>query len=314
MEKQTGNKIIDMACFLLVVFLMILLSLLVHEKEVIFPEVGAIAAGMFLTPHRSWMTNGKRLFFCLLLCGIAGMAIVRFLPLPLALQMIAAYILALLIQSLSGTSFMPMISALVLPVLLQSRSIWYLYSLVIFSLLILLIRKVLVKSGLKYEEDFIPVQRELPWKLTLFRILVAAGMILLAIGTGWRFMAAPPLLVAFTELSAYKNKVIRMHPIRVILLLTLSAASGAWVRLAFSGLPEGYLILSLLISSILFLIAFYHTGPMVPPAGAAMVLAYLAPKESLYIYPLQIGIGISAYVGLTCLRNFVMQKRSGANS
>lgn len=309
MEKRSGNKVIDSTCYLIVVFLMVLLSLLVHEKEVIFPEVGAIAAGMFLTPHRSWMTNGKRLFLFLLVCGVLGMAIVRFLPLPLSLQMILAYCLALLIQSLSKTSFMPMISALVLPVLLQTKSIWYLISLVLFSLLILLIRRALVRRGLKYEEEFIPVQMQLPWKLTLFRILVASGMILLAVKSGWRFMAAPPLLVAFTELSAYHNRVIRLHPIRVIVLLTLSAAAGSYVRLAFSGLPEGSLLISLLLSSVLFLLIFYHTGPMVPPAGAAMVLAYLAPEESLYLYPLQIGIGISVYVGLTCLRNLWMEKK-----
>ena len=66
------KKIIDMACFLLTVFLMVLLSIVAGEREIIFPEVGAIAAGMFLTPHRSWMTNGRRMFLLLLVCGIIG--------------------------------------------------------------------------------------------------------------------------------------------------------------------------------------------------------------------------------------------------
>ena len=133
-------------------------------------------------------------------------------------------------------------------------------------------------------------------------------MICAAIKTGWRFMAAPPLLVAFTELSAYKNKVIRMHPIRVIILLTLSAASGAYVRLAFLRLPDIYTIVSLLISSVIFLIIFYHTGPMVPPAGAAMVLAYLAPEKMLATYPVQVCIGISVYVVVTLIRNAIKYK------
>ena len=295
------KKIIDIACFLLTVFLMVLLSIVAGEKEIIFPEVGAIAAGMFLTPHRSWMTNGRRMFLLLLVCGIIGMGIVRFVPLPLILQMISGYAVALFIQSISGTSFMPMISALVLPILLQTKSLWYLASIVIFTFIIIVLRKILEKSGVKAEEEFIPVQKNLPVTLSVFRLIVASVMICAAIKTGWRFMAAPPLLVAFTEL-------IRMHPIRVIILLTLSAASGAYVRLAFLRLPDIYTIVSLLISSVIFLIIFYHTGPMVPPAGAAMVLAYLAPEKALFTYPIQIFIGISVYVCVTLIRNTIMKK------
>lgn len=302
------KKIIDMACFLLTVFLMVLLSIVAGEKEIIFPEVGAIAAGMFLTPHRSWMTNGRRMFLLLLVCGIIGMGIVRFVPLPLTLQMILGYAVALFIQSVSGTSFMPMISALVLPILLQTRSLLYIASIVIFTSIIIVLRKILEKSGVKAEEEFIPVQKNLPVTLSVFRLVVASVMIFAAIKTGWRFMVAPPLLVAFTELSAYKNKVIRMHPIRVIILLTLSAASGAYVRMAFVRLPGIFTIVSLLISSVIFLIIFYHTGPMVPPAGAAMVLAYLAPEKMLATYPIQICAGISVYVGVTLIRNAVMKK------
>ena len=99
-----------------------------------------------------------------------------------------------------------------------------------------------------------------------------------------------------------------MHPIRVIILLTLSAASGAYVRMAFVRLPGIFTIVSLLISSVIFLIIFYHTGPMVPPAGAAMVLAYLAPEKMLATYPIQICAGISVYVGVTLIRNAVMKK------
>ena len=298
------KKIIEIACFLLVVFCMVLLSIVVGEKEIIFPEVGAIAAGMFLTPHMSWMTNGRRMFLLLIVCGVIGMAIVRFVPLPLVVQMIIGYACALLIQSYSGTSFMPMISALVLPVLLQTKSVWYLISLIVFTLMIILLRHLLEKCGVKPREEYIPVQKNLPLTLTVFRLFVAAVMICIAIYTGWRFMAAPPLLVAFTELSAYNNKVIRRHPVRVIILLTLSAASGAYVRIVFLRLPDIFTIVSLLISAVIFLIVFYHTGPMVPPAGAAMTLAYLVPEKALPTYPIQVFAGILAYVVITLIRNY----------
>ena len=297
------RKWIDITCFLAVVTLMVGLSVVMREKEIIFPEVGAIAAGMFLTPNRPWMTNGRRMILCLILCAALGMVMVRFVSLPLVVQMILAYALAYLIQSLSATSFMPMISAMVLPVLLRSRSPWYLVSVAIFSLLIVFIRKILEKAGERQPEDFIPIDKNIPLSLALFRLVTVSVMITIAMKSGLTFLAAPPLLVAFTELSAYKNKAIRLHPVRIILLMTLSAAAGAYVRLAFTVLPESYMPLSLLVSSIIFLVAFYHIGPMVPPAGALMILAYLADTAALPTYPLQVLIGMSAYVTVTLLRN-----------
>lgn len=220
---------IDITCFLAVVTLMVGLSVVMHEKEIIFPEVGAIAAGMFLTPNRPWMTNGRRMILCLILCAALGMVMVRFVSLPLIVQMILAYAMAYLIQYLSATSFMPMISAMVLPVLLRSRSPWYLASVVIFSLFIVFIRKILEKAGERQPEDFIPIDKNIPLSLTLFRLITVSVMIIIAMKSGLTFLAAPPLLVAFTELSAYKNKAIRLHPVRIILLMTLSAAAGAYV-------------------------------------------------------------------------------------
>ena len=300
--SDTEKRTISIICYLAVVLMMVLLSIMSDEREVIFPEVGAIAAGMFLTPHRSWMTNGRRMFALLLVGGVIGMGIVRFLPLPVMAQMITGYIAALLIQSLSGTSFVPMISALVLPVLLQTRSIWYLISLVIFSLTIIGIRKLLEKMGIKGSEEYIPMERSIKPSLTVFRIIMASIMIAIALGTGLRFIAAPPLLVAFTELSAHNNRVIRLHPIRVIMLMLLSSASGAWVRLLFAGLPACFTLLAVLISTMIFLVVFYNAGPMVPPAGAVMVLAYLVPEKALLIYPLEILIGIGAFVGVCVVR------------
>lgn len=301
LDKRKANAI-SIICFLFVVSLMVLTAALVGEKEVIFPEVGAISAGMFLTPHRSWMTDNRKIFAYLLICGIGGMLIVRFFPLPFIIQLILSYTIALLIQSVSGTSFMPMISAMVLPVLLQTKSLWYIFSLVVFSALIIFIRMILEKSGIKRADEYIPVDRKISPGLMAFRIIAAGIMICAAVWTGFRFLAAPPLLVAFTELSAHQNKVIRLHPYRIIILMALSSASGSYVRLAFSGLPEIFMVISVLLSSVMFLIIFENMGPMVPPAGAVMLLSYLIPEKDLIIYPLQILAGISFFVLLSVLK------------
>lgn len=298
------------AAFLGILFLMVSASCLVGESEIIFPEIGAIATGMFLAPRFAWRADYRRIFLCLLLCGILGMAIVRFVPGPAALQMSLGYVLALLVLMISGTTFAPMVSALVLPVLLQTKSVWYLISLVTFTLLLIGTRKTFEHLGMVKQVDFKAASPEETTSvpLTIFRAAVASVMIAAALSTGWTFMAAPPILVLFTELTAPGSRALE-HPARGILLMTLCAMAGAWVRLGVNSLSSGAawaLPLSVVLSGVLFLLILYRMQLFLPPAGAALLLAYLAPEKALTLYPVEILAGVSLYFAAAVLyRNAV---------
>ncbi len=296
MEKRS-EIILKSVTFLVPVILMVGAAAAIGEQEIIFPEIGAIATGLFLAPRLSWRVNCRRIFLLLLLCGVLGMGIVRFVPGDVAVQMSLGYLLALLILMLSGTTFAPMVSALVLPILLQTKSVWYLISLVTFTALLIGLRKMLEHAGLLQREPFHPAasSETASPALTIFRAVFASIMIATALSTGWTFMAAPPILVLFTELTSPGSRALA-HPGKAILLMSLSAAAGAWVReivavrIALSLLP-----LSVAMSGLLFLFILFRMRLFLPPAGAAMLLAYLAPEQALVLYPLEILAGVSAY-------------------
>lgn len=296
------NKIIESSVFITLVTAMVLMASIVNEKEIIFPEIGAIVTGAVLAPKMPWTVNKKRIFISLLVCGILGMAIVRFVPLDIELQMIFGYFIALLAVKISKTTFMPMISALVLPILLQTRSIWYLISLILFTGTILLIRYLLEKYGIKEKNEYFEVSEKTDLTILAFRMILVSVMVILSLRFNFRYAVAPPLLVAFTEFSSAKNKAVDTIPVKIILLVGLCAVSGAWIRFLSERLlgsyiePQIAITMSVIISCLLFLIIINGFKVFIPPFGAIVLLAYLIPKDYELWYPMHILVGITVYI------------------
>lgn len=296
------NKIIESSVFITLVTAMVLMASIVNEKEIIFPEIGAIVTGAVLAPKMPWTVNKKRIFISLLVCGILGMSVVRFVPLDIELQMIFGYFIALLAVKISKTTFMPMISALVLPVLLQTRSVWYLISLIIFTGTILLIRYLLEKYGIKEKNEYFEVYEKTNLRILAFRMILVSVMVILSLRFNFRYAVAPPLLVAFTEFSSAKNKAVDTIPVKIILLAGLCAVSGAWIRFLSERLlgsyiePQIVITMSVIISCLLFLIIINGFKVFIPPFGAIVLLAYLIPKDYELWYPVHILVGITVYI------------------
>lgn len=283
----------------LVIAVMVGTAELSGEREIIFPEIAAIAVGMLLSPRRSWRTDRRRVLLLISLAAALGLGVSVLLPGPLWGKMTLAYVLGQGILLCSGTSFAPLLSAAVLPVLLGTRSAVYLAAAVGLTGLILLLSALLERQGLRPREAFSPLpppgRRDLP--LLLARCLLGAGCVCLALRLGLRFAVAPPLLVAFTEWMAQGSPA-RQKPFRTLGLIVLCAAAGALCRL---GLTMGLglsLTVSALAASLLLLLLLKGFGMYLPPAGALGILAMLIPAESLWGYPLQVLCGAAVLMAL----------------
>jgi hypothetical protein len=275
---------------------------ILRNKEIIFPEIAAIATGALLTPKLAWRTNYLRTFFAITVCAALGLGIVLFMPTALWLQMSIAYLLASILFMLSRTSFAPMISAAVLPVMLQTRSVVYLIAACALTAVILCVRLVLIRNGVLTETEFEKTPK--PDKECIFqaviRWFIVSAVIITALHFNVRFAAAPPLLVAFTEF--WKPEAIsRKRPFAVVTLITLCAVSGAGLRFVMTEwLPIPAFISAALTIAVVFFI-MKKIGLMLPPASAIAILAFLMPKEALLFFPLQILPGISVLVGASYL-------------
>lgn len=58
-----------------VIAIMVGASEVLGEKEIIFPEITAIAIGLFIAPHRSWQVNKARILILISICSVLGLMI-----------------------------------------------------------------------------------------------------------------------------------------------------------------------------------------------------------------------------------------------
>ncbi len=263
------------------------------NREIIFPEIAAIAVGALVSPKFSWNASKSRILVYISICAVLGVAIVKWLPLPIWAQMIVAFIVAQILLVNSKTSFAPMISAAVLPVMLQTETPVYIASAVILTALILLCRMVLEKADILEKNEFAPLPKpDLEvYKKVIFRTLFGSAMIVSALFTDFRFAVAPPLLVAFTEFSNPKSKA-RSVPIKAVALITLCGLFGAALRYALCVKWNILPLYAVAVITILCVIALMKAFSLfIPPAGAISILAMLIPDDALIMFPLQIFVG-----------------------
>ena len=92
------NKMIKQQLpIILTVFLIVIMTAtaeLSGEREILFPEIAAIATGALISPKLAWKTNYIRLFVMICIGSVTGMFIVSYIHIPIGLQMSSAFLIA----------------------------------------------------------------------------------------------------------------------------------------------------------------------------------------------------------------------------
>lgn len=290
--KQFIKNIIPYISTLLLVGLMVGIAELLNEKEIIFPEITALAVGYMVAQKRSWKVNGKRMLLLITICATVGVLIVRYSGLALFPQMIIAFSFAQILFMFSGTTFAPFVSAIVLPVMMQTKSFIYPISAVVLTILVIGFHQLFLKMKIREDEEYIPVMLNSKDDIidTALRIVCVAIVGFVAIYFNYKFIIAPPLLVAFTEFSRPRNKV-RNKPIKTVLVITGCALVGSLSRYLLTIKLELPLTVSALIATLIMLLILTYTKMYMPPVGAITILSMMIPEISVITYPLQIFVG-----------------------
>ena len=290
------STIFGSVCMFVVLCAMVAAAEVTGEAEIIFPEVAALSVGCFLAPRLVWRTSALRMILCIAVCAAGGVCIVRFVPLPLWAQFSLAFAVGQMVLFVSGTTFAPLISAIVLPVLIQTRSVVYIVAAVLLTSLVCLLRSFLVRAKIAERNEFFPVTfSERPPRAFFadfaFRTAFVALAAFFCIRFDARFCVAPPLLVAFTELTGKESKAASRFW-AVILLVSLCALSGAACRLVLSVQFTLPLTVSALVAGACVILFVKIFALPFPPAAAMAILAMLIPPDALVPYPLEVCAGI----------------------
>lgn len=274
---------------------MVAASELLHDKEVIFPEITAVAIGALAAPKQSWNVSRLRLLLTITAAAIIGVGLV-FVPIPPVIKVPLAMVCAVACVTASKTEFLPAISACVLPVLLGTKSPVYIGSVVVMTSLILLAQLILEKCGLREKSVFTPVQPDKQLFALRIRQIAAASVIcMIPLLTKEIFFIAPPLIVAFFEMSKPNSKLLERSP-QAASLMILASVSGVLSRFLLTeklGLP---LAVSAALSCAVILAAVCRMKLYFPPCGAIATLPFIIPEGALLRFPFEIAAGTLVFI------------------
>lgn len=277
--------------------LMVLISDLTREPEVIFPEIIALLIGGLVSPKQVWVCSGPKLVALMTLSSLFGLCLSAYVPLPLFLKLAVGFLFIAVSLLLTRTTLAPMISACILPILLHTESWIYPLSVLTASAVIALTRWAFEKRGLSAPPD--PPEPEISWKqetaawgkLTL--VFLAAALLPSLLGAP--YFIAPPLLVTFVE-AAYFKPVMQKFSKRLIPFTLFSALLGTACRLLlveWLGLPS--FLAALAVTAALFLV-IEKTALLFPPVGAIGFLPLILPAAGLWLYPLEVTAGACVFL------------------
>ena len=272
---------------------------LFEEREIIFPEIAALATGMLAVRNQSWQVSRKRMISAIACASAAGTILAKMTlsaDISMWAAVAAAYAAGQLLFFFSKTDFAPVISAAAMPVILGTDSWIYPLSAVAMTSVTALIQKGSEKAGLRRAEKFqlLPLPGKEEWIKAVIRILCAAVLTAAASAAGCRFCIAPPLLVVFTEMTrrTFPGRKERLKSAaRSILIIFFCALFGAVSReilVETAGLPVTAASVSaaVLCMALMSLSRFFF-----PPAAALAILPMIIPQEHVISYQFQVCFG-----------------------
>ncbi len=269
--------------------------------EVLFPEMTAILCGAWIQPAQAWNVDRSRMLLLMCAGALFGVASNLFLPWPVYLRAPIGFVFCAALMNAVGADMTPMLSATILPMLLNTTEWTYPLAVLVLVSVVLAGQVVLERIGLREPIDYHvfctpPRETLLGWgrRLAVFSLLACP-----AYATGNFFLAVPPLLVAFTELTR-PDMTLRLRPVRAWAALAIASLIGTLARSALVVLGAPVAVCALFAYALLILM-WDRLRTWLPPAGAVVLLALLAPWPNAWLYPVEVTIGAAVWVAAALL-------------
>lgn len=276
MEFSWKKKWMPLIFVFIFVEVMLSVSSIMKNPEILFPEASALAAGCWVFKEKRWMNSYR--YICILptLSASAAISLSR-LPISLFLKESIALVLIVSVLHLLKSSIGPSISAALLPLVLGIQSWDYVFSVFFLTFVIML-------GSMKYKNrtsDVYQIEKQSKRKIVYSVFIV--HFILLCYVLKLKIGIIPPLIVVAFEWF-HKNDMTRSGARKQIILLTFAALIGTECHQIF---PNSHLLSGFLSVLITFLLMFIF-GVKVPPALAVSLLPLIIGDLPVWRFPLTV--------------------------
>lgn len=266
------------------------------QREVIFPEIAALAVGLWIAGKRMWDVCGYEVPLLMTISAVLGVLITSFLHIHIFLQLTLAFAVSAMIMTLMRVPLIPSIAAILLPILLHTTSWYYPASVAVMTTIMAVGTSLLQKWGVKDRLPDASPHKErsvLSPKSWGLRYLLLLPLLAVASWQGWLFAIVPPLVIILIELANPKN-MFRSRPLTLWAVVVVVAALGTasrWLLLETLSLPY---TVAVSVSFLLAILLMTRTKLMFPPVPALAVIPFILPDSYLW-FPVEVILG-GAYV------------------
>lgn len=316
-------KIFRYICTGILCTLMVAVSEILGDPEMIFPEAEALFIGMLIADKPLWNISKRLFMFIMGISALAGLWLSIYRDLFLrfifdaespGLWLERFSILAAICVAYAFVSFLlityqaallPAVSACVLPILTNAHSWTYPVSVIVVTLATLISNSVAKRANLipragepvdndsKSEAKNFDSIEERSRLLACFPIVFAAGGA--AVMSGFKFAAAPPLIVALLTFAG-KSSPLQNKKLKIYLLILICATVGAASVLLLYIQLKLPMTVAVILTVIIISVIFYKSQILFPPAGALAILPAILPENYVLIYPLMIAAGAAVFI------------------
>lgn len=281
-----------------------------NQLEIIFPEILALLSGAWIAENQPWKVNKVQLFLLMSISSFVGVILVKYLSLHILIKISIAFTFSYIMLRLTKTTIIPLISACILPILLNTSTWVYPISVTIMCALIVIFQYIMEIHGIRNTEKYpkedtlldnlVTVDMEdVSEQYTLkkyFKILLIILLVsFIPVKTNNLYFIAPPLIVTFMEFSDPSSPA-RKNVKKVIFILIVASFIGTTLRIFLDVYLQFPLWLVAGITTICIFTVFEKTSIIFPPAGAIALLPLLLNTDGLYLYPIQVFIGSCIFI------------------
>jgi hypothetical protein len=280
------------------------------QKEIIFPEISALALGAWGMERSPWRSASFNFWLSPTLAALTGTIIVRSFPYSPFFMIAGAFAVVVLQMKFLRSDVLPSLSAAILPIITRADSWYYPLSVCLLTGTIALWRHKFAHhisgessteadnfSDREISDNYGTINALVYWSKLLIGISIVSAV---ALESHRLFMVAPPLIVAFVEMSK-PNGSLRKKSLKIMLLLAFAAFIGVfWLEFICHILQWPIWIFACLSITSVFLFYHYLRLPF-PPAAAIALLPAIIPSESLWSYPWHVSLGSAAFIAISML-------------
>jgi hypothetical protein len=289
-------------------------SELLGNREIIFPVLAALALGVWVIGNPLWTRNLLLIWLSPTIASITGVFLKDLYPTVPIFSIFVLLFLAAIQLTLFRSEVAPSLAIMILPVFLEIESLYYVFSVSFFSAVIAVIQLIRMrirgqKVNSKETPVKIPINSYFKEKIIHWIYVYSGVSVIVCISffTTWLYILVPPLIVTFYEFMRNQS-FLRSRFTALIILISVSALSGViLLKLLHDYLHfpvwfvAGLIVIWVSILFMLLKISF-------APAAAISLLPTVVPVSELWIYPLQVTLGVVLFLCIGKLFVFIGDK------